>query len=174
MDPTKNTLDNELYHYGVKNMRWGIQNGPPYPLNAKGKAALKKQGEKPLNAKKESRKKSRVEKAKAKAKLKAEKKKLAEEKRRKAILNDPSKLYKNRKQFTKEEIDEAMKQFEWEKKLKQLSVDDIRLGSEKAKYYLDYAGKIVGGYNLFAQVYNAFRDPEDKALPYISKDEKKK
>lgn len=25
---------NELYHHGIKGQRWGIQNGPPYPLNS--------------------------------------------------------------------------------------------------------------------------------------------
>lgn len=26
----------ELYHYGIKGQKWGIQNGPPYPLNKNG------------------------------------------------------------------------------------------------------------------------------------------
>lgn len=24
----------ELYHHGIKGMKWGVQNGPPYPLSA--------------------------------------------------------------------------------------------------------------------------------------------
>lgn len=32
-----------LEHYGVTGMKWGVQNGPPYPLDSEGKAALKKQ-----------------------------------------------------------------------------------------------------------------------------------
>lgn len=27
--------NDELYHHGIKGQRWGIQNGPPYPLNSK-------------------------------------------------------------------------------------------------------------------------------------------
>lgn len=27
----------ELYHHGIPGQKWGVQNGPPYPLNAKGK-----------------------------------------------------------------------------------------------------------------------------------------
>lgn len=34
---------NELYHHGKEGMRWGIRNGPPYPLNKEGKARLEKQ-----------------------------------------------------------------------------------------------------------------------------------
>ena len=29
----------ELYHHGVKGMRWGVKNGPPYPINNHGKVA---------------------------------------------------------------------------------------------------------------------------------------
>lgn len=35
--------NDELYHHGVKGQRWGERNGPPYPLNATGKALLKQQ-----------------------------------------------------------------------------------------------------------------------------------
>lgn len=29
----------ELYHHGILGMRWGVQHGPPYPLEGAGKAA---------------------------------------------------------------------------------------------------------------------------------------
>ena len=28
---------NELYHHGVKGMKWGVRNGPPYPLYSNGR-----------------------------------------------------------------------------------------------------------------------------------------
>ena len=33
----------ELYHHGVAGQKWGVQNGPPYPLSGEGKQNLKKQ-----------------------------------------------------------------------------------------------------------------------------------
>jgi len=35
-----------LKHHGTTGMEWGKRNGPPYPLNAEGKAALKEQKKK--------------------------------------------------------------------------------------------------------------------------------
>ena len=26
-------MNNELYHYGILGQKWGVQNGPPYPLS---------------------------------------------------------------------------------------------------------------------------------------------
>ena len=35
--------ENEIYHEGVEGMRWGVRNGPPYPLNRAGRKALEAQ-----------------------------------------------------------------------------------------------------------------------------------
>lgn len=35
--------NDELYHHGVKGQEWGVRNGPPYPLDAKGRALRKQQ-----------------------------------------------------------------------------------------------------------------------------------
>ncbi len=29
----------ELYHHGIKGMKWGVKNGPPYPIKDNGKVA---------------------------------------------------------------------------------------------------------------------------------------
>lgn len=38
--------EEDIQHHGVQGQSWGIRNGPPYPLNIKGKAALNRQKKK--------------------------------------------------------------------------------------------------------------------------------
>lgn len=75
--------DAYLAHHGVEGQQWGVQNGPPYPLEGKGKKNFIKQV-------KENRKK----------------------KRRKRIMKDPKKLVKYQDEFTVEELDEALKKID--------------------------------------------------------------
>lgn len=43
-------LNNELYHHGIKGQKWGVRNGPPYPLESYKSDAVKSFGSR--NAKK--------------------------------------------------------------------------------------------------------------------------
>lgn len=88
MDNTFVDMGSEfLAHHGVDGQKWGVQNGPPYPLNSEGKEALREQRK---QAKKEE---------------KASKKEAA---RKTAILRDPKKIIKFQDELTKEEIDDAL------------------------------------------------------------------
>jgi tRNA G26 N,N-dimethylase Trm1 len=39
----------ELYHHGIAGQKWGVQNGPPYPLSAADHKAVVKSAKKQLN-----------------------------------------------------------------------------------------------------------------------------
>lgn len=41
MIPFRFTYPNELWHHGIPNQRWGVRNGPPYPLDKKTSARVK-------------------------------------------------------------------------------------------------------------------------------------
>ena len=40
-----NKRDTWLAHYGIKGQKWGVKNGPPYPLDSQSKSASEKKGE---------------------------------------------------------------------------------------------------------------------------------
>ena len=79
----KSLGESYLEHHGVEGQKWGVQNGPPYPLEGKGKKNFLRQA-----------------------------KEIYKKKRRKKILKDPAKLVKYQDEFTVEELDEALKKID--------------------------------------------------------------
>lgn len=184
-----------LEHHGVKGQKHGERRGPPYPLSANqkkyGKAGAKMDDEKKKLAseKAQERREARAEKHAVKAKTRSERraaaakarsehneeqaKKRAErkaaraEQRRRDILNSPRKLYKHRREFTKAEIDEAMKQFKWEEELSNYSTRKIENGSNFVKHLMNYTTNAIGLYNNAARIINSVTKDPDINLPTI-------
>lgn len=61
---------NDLIHYGIPGMSWGVRNGPPYPLNAEGRRSFREH----LNQGRVERRAKKLEKQVTKAAQKAQKK----------------------------------------------------------------------------------------------------
>lgn len=157
--------DECLEHYGRKGMKWyqsiygskdkGSSSGsrPKKPQNSWQKMAAERSE---TRAKKKSERDAQ--------KVEREKKRQIE--RRERILKNPTKLYKHRYEFTQDEINSALKQFEWEKKLNEYSVNQL----ERGKKYLDVAFNTVNSsiniYNAAARIANTF-NPDDKPWPYV-------
>lgn len=156
--------DDYLEHYGRLGQKWGQH------IFGKDKEPSSKR-KKRSNIEKA---KAKLEKKKAQAERKAALKKAAEEKRRRDILNDPSKLYKHRREFSVEEINMALKQFEWEKKLNDMSVAKLETGKKKTDAILGQLNNALTGYNQLARVVNTFSNGIE--LPYLDnvKSNKKK
>lgn len=109
-----------LAHYGVLGMKWGVR---------RSEAALERAGH-------------RKDKKAAKATKKAEAK-------RAKILESPTLLYKNRKDFSQEEITQAMNKMNMERNLRGLSKDTIGSGKEFANVILAYGTTAMAVYTLF-------------------------
>lgn len=175
-----------LEHHGVKGMKWyqhifgKEQSHAKYPKGssvgdskkqskAKEKEAVKRArakakaaAERAKQKAKEEKQKAKEEKQKAKADLEAAKK----EKERQKILSDPTKLYKHRKEFTYEEIQGALKTFEWEKKLNGYSTDDLKRGATFINTILTYANNAINLWNTMARVVDAVPGNEGR-MPIV-------
>lgn len=90
-----------LMHHGRQGQKWGVRNGPPYPLQGKF--------------------------ASSQTRYEA----YMSEKKKQKILNDPKKLYKNRSKFTREEIEEAVRKNEAVNKLKNQMPQKKKKSTEK-------------------------------------------
>lgn len=142
-----------LEHYGREGMKWYQHIYGKEQSHAK---YATKKGSRKSSTSKAQKQKERQEKKAQKAeqeKVKAEAKAAA---RREKIKQSPTKLYKHRREFTKAEIDEALKTFEWEKRLNDYSKEELNRGANYIDTMTKYAKSIGNLYNVGANVYNAY------------------
>lgn len=157
-----------LEHYGVKGMRWGVRKQRESSGTSRKRNSKETQDKKTKRAKRRiERAKVRAERREAEAKKKAEKEAAKKEARRKQILSNPTSLYKHRKEFTAQEIQQALQQFDWDKKLRSYSKDTINSGAEFIGTLFKGVNNGINLYNAAVRVVNSTRPGE--TLPYIEK-----
>lgn len=168
-------------HHGVKGMKWGVRK----ERKTSGSRRAKRTFSEKIKARRQQRAKNRVARAKARAEKqqqeaqkKAAKEQAKKDKKRQSILNNPTQLYKHRREFTADEIQNAMKQFDWEKKLSEHSKNDLKNGAEFINTMFQYANNTINLYNTAARIANSVsadsKLPVIKTTQQILEDKKKK
>lgn len=183
---------NYLMHHGILGMKWGQQNGPPYPLDSsKHSASEKKAGwMKSLKEKSEAKKKKKkqqaaLEKARKARAEKAQKEKLAkdyqEQKTKILKSGKASEVAKYKGEMTNQELSDALNRIRWEKELDKMTAAETKSNFDKVDAVMEKVGKVKNWANIAMDTYDAittihnFRNPDDK-WDYIKKgnDKKKK
>lgn len=159
--------DDELYHHGIKGQSWGVENGPPYPLNAAGKKKFRERLKARIKAGTEATKRkiseaSRVHKENKAAKKAAKmEEKAAEraEKRQKTLdtlSKSPTALYKNRDAYSTKELEDALKRINTEQKLHEMSMKELNRGKDILDTVVGYGQTAVKAYATGKQLRNNY------------------
>lgn len=88
-------LEESLQHHGIKGQRWGVTNGPPYPLSLKEHMAVLKKHREARQEENRIKKKNKV-----------------------AKTMDVDKIYRNRNLFTNQELEDAITRAKLEQRVK--------------------------------------------------------
>lgn len=167
-----------LEHYGVKGMRWGIrrtleQLGHRKPFRRKSYEGPEQSDSRPIRGAKIINKEQWLLKRRERVEKRAEKKAREDIARREKILQNPTLLYKHRKEFSSEEIRKAMSNIQMEQNLQQLSMNQLSAGATYINAALKYAEAGIKVYNNAAKMYNAF-NKQNKKAPIIGQGKDKK
>lgn len=155
-----------LEHYGVKGMKWGVRKE-----RDKGTGQRKASANQKLRAKQRmdtlaQRQKQRAAR-KEEMRARAQAKKAAKEaERHQKNLQNPTKLYKHRREYTQDEINAALKQFEWEKKIQDYSMTELNRGQQYLDTMFKTANSAINLYNTAARLRNTF-SPGERPWKYV-------
>lgn len=174
------SFSNELYHYGIKGMKWGVRRTPEQlgkPQRTKEQLKRDNKRDKALAAKKKAdEKKKKVEKKEAAKKARFEKHQAKERylspKEKAEIMKSPTAVMRNRDKFTNEELKEAIARFDMEKKINDFSVAERQRGKKMVEDIVSLAETSIKGYNTFVRVYNVFNEKGKTLKTIPTKDAK--
>lgn len=159
--------DSYFEHHGVKGMRWGVRKdresgGGRKSSKAKDMNGIRQRMREVLSKREQEANQKKLKKAVEKA----EKAEAKAAKKREDILRSPTKLYKNRYNYSQDEINNALRRFEWEKKLRDYSNAELEAGKKYIDTAFQYANSAINLYNQAARVVNSF-NLSDKPWTYV-------
>lgn len=149
-----------LAHHGIKNQKWGVKHGPPYPVE-------RGSGGKPKTTNIiKSRLKGAIQKRKENyAEKKVENAEERHKRLREDVVKDPKKITKYKKEFSRQELEDMIKEIQFNRKLEDIRFEEIKRGRERFESFKksvgnikDFATTTKDMYNLAADINNMLVD----------------
>lgn len=116
--------NNYIAHHGIKGQKWGVRRfqNPDGTRTALGKSRSMSMKDR-IKARSE-------QKAEAKAVKKAASAEERHEELRQRVVRHPKDLYKHKNEFSKEEVEKIIKEIEFDRKIKDVKISEIKRGME--------------------------------------------
>lgn len=139
---------NELYHHGRLGQKWGVRNGPPYPLTRSmiGQAYGKKKrrGISGYLQRRKEKKIAKQEEEKEKQRKAAEEtqRKYDEEKARVLRQGSATEVMKYKKELTKDELRDVLDRIKWTNELSNLASSEVQDGWKKIDNIMKRVGDV--------------------------------
>ena len=147
--------ENSLEHFGIRGMKWGVQNGPPYPLSSKISTGRTLRS---------------AMKSKSKSATKPETAEEHEAKRKAAILSgDPDEVMKYQKELSIQELNDAIRRVQVNQQLNKASKEAAD-GRNKVKKAMKIASGVAIGTASAVGVYYRLKGSQNEGLPGVAKD----
>lgn len=153
--------DDFLSHHGTDGMRWGVRNGPPYPLTKEGRAAIRKQRqEKKAAQKAEAERKLQIKKEKEEAAFKAKKEKLI-------MGASASEVMKHQGEWTNEELSRIATRLDLEAKInskiprKETALDKLYKYGKYAEQISKFSKSATSVWNDLQRMYNSSKKKDN-------------
>lgn len=188
---SENATSNYLAHHGMLGMSWGKRNGPPYPLDRSGKAALRKQKRDARRLKKLQRKEMKQRRAEEEEAKRLDRNRDRYEKRQAQIQRDKERIMKSASAnelakyqglWTNDELRLISERLRLERDIASYQreitpkLDQLDRVTKKVERVATYGERGIKAWNVFAKVANAVGEAngdDNYHLPIIGKDNKK-
>lgn len=153
-------MDNEyLAHHGIKGQKWGVRRfqNPDGTRTALGKSRSMSMRDR-IKARSEQKSEARAVKKAASAEER-------HEELRQRVIRHPKDLYKHKNEFSKEEVEKIIKEIEFDRKIKDVKISEIKRGMEsygRLKEALKTTSELMSSaktiYNIAADTNNLLVD----------------
>lgn len=159
----------ELYHHGIKGQKWGVSNGPPYPLGSAISTGKRLIGKAAGAIKRHKEKRIQAEAEKLKAKQEKEAQEAAERKEKILVSGNAAAVSSIASTLSTKELNEAVQRVNLQRQLdvamaQQQGPSKLDQAKDKLKNTTDWAKAGIDAWNTFANVYNSLSEDQIPVL----------